>query len=51
MLQIGSHDMSSGELVQYHQGFVPIFEEGDRIEASERYDITGKNIRSLINIG
>lgn len=51
MLQIGSHDMSSGNLKQYHIGSVPMFGEGDHIEASERYDITGENIPNLINNG
>ena len=51
MLQISSHNMSSSELKQYHLGSVPIFGEDDRIEASERYDITGENIPSLTNIG
>ena len=48
MLQIGSYDMSSGELNRYHLGSLPIFVEGERVEASERYDITGKKIPSLI---
>lgn len=51
MLQIDSHDTSSGDLKQCHQVILPMFGEEDQTSASERYDITGEDVPSLLIVG